>query len=178
MMERCGRYNRMMMRFFDRTLGEKEAASFARHVGECARCRAELERLSAILEALEHGPDVEPSAWLDEAVMRAVRALPAPVPAHTGMAPAFAAAGILLAIAVAVAVQGAGPVELALAAADVLGGILAGAWKTQLALDFIRGLFPGLAGAAGRMVWDVVCAGVVSSMLLGLRSAVSARKKA
>lgn len=177
-MKRCDTYERMMMRFFDRTLGERETASLKSHVGECARCGSQFDRLSALLGSLEKAPGVEAPAGLDEAVMRAVRELPVPVPAHAGTAPVFAAAGILLALAAAVAVQGAGPVELALAAADALSGVLAGAWKTQLALDFIGGLFPGLAGSAGRMVWNVVLAGAVSSMLLGLRSAVAVLRKA
>jgi anti-sigma factor RsiW len=177
-MTRCSKYNRMMMRYFDRTLGEEEAAALRRHVGECARCRAEFDRLSAILRSLEHAPGVEPTAGLDESVMRAIRALPAPAPAPSVTALVFAAAGILLALAAAVALQGAGAGDLALAAADGLNGAAAGVWKTQLALDFIGGLFPGLAGAAGRMFWNVVLAGAVSSMLVGLRSAVAGWKKA
>jgi anti-sigma factor RsiW len=178
MMTRCNTYTRMMMRFFDRTLGEEETAALRRHIGECARCREQFDRLSAALGSLEHATGAEPPASLDVSVMRAVRALPVPVPAHTGLAPVFAAAGVLLALAVAGAVQGAGAVDLALAAADTLNGIAAGAWKTQLAVDFIGGLFPGLAGAASRMFWNVVVAGAVCSMLVGLRSAVAVRRKA
>jgi len=171
-------YDRMMMRFFDRTLGEEETGRLLRHVGECARCRAEFDRLSAVLETLERAPMVEPPAGLDEAVMRAIRSLPAPAPAHPGMAPVFAAAGVLLAVAAAITVQGAGVIGLALGAADTLNNIAAEAWKTQLAVDFINGLFPGLAGSASRLLWNVVMAGAVSSLLVGLRSAVAVVRKA
>jgi hypothetical protein len=177
-MKQCNSYNRMMMRFFDRGLNEEETGSLLGHIGECTRCRARFEKLTVILGSLEHAPGAEPPAGLDESVMRAVRALPVPAPALAGMAPVFAAAGILLALALAFALQGNGPVELALAAADTLNGAVAGAWKTQLAADFIGGLFPGLAGSASRLFWNVVMAGAVSSMLVGLRSAVAVRRKA
>ncbi len=167
----------MMMRFFDRSLGEEQTASLRRHVGECARCRARFDRLLAALGSLEHVPGAEPPAGLDESVMRAVRALPVPAPELAGTAPVFAAAGILLALAFAFALQGNGPVELMLAAANTLNGVVAEAWKTQLAADFIGGLFPGIADAAGRMFWNVVLAGGVSSMLVGLRSAVAVLRK-
>ena len=177
-MKQCGTYTRLMMRYFDRTLGEEETATLLGHVGKCARCGERFDRLSALLGSLEKTPGAEPPASLDGAVMRAVRVLPVPAPAQAGMAPVFAAAGILLALAASLAVQGAGAADLALTAADALNGVAAGAWKTQLAADFIDGLFPGLAGSASRMFWNVVLASAVSSMLVGLRSAVAVLRKA
>ena len=177
-MKRSGRNDELMMRFFDRGLGEAEIALLDNHVRSCGRCKKRFDLLSGIIGVLEHAAPAEASQELDESVMRAVRALPVPAPAPAGTAPVLAAAGILLALALAVALQGNGPVELMLAAADTLNGVVAGAWKTQLAADFIGGLFPGLAGSASRLFWNVVVAGAASSMLVGLRSAVSVLRKA
>ena len=146
--------------------------------GSAPGARAGLSGSLPLLENLERAPLAEPPAGLDEAVMRAIRTLPAPAPAHSGMAPVFAAAGVLFAAACAITVQGVGLAGLALGAADTLNSVAAEAWKTQLAVDFVNGLFPGLAGSAGRLLWNVVMAGAVSSLFVGLRSAVAVMKKA
>jgi hypothetical protein len=62
--------------------GEMEEASRAAmdgHVAGCARCRAELEAYSRLLQGLQHLPYKEPPAGLTESIVRTVFSRPAAV---------------------------------------------------------------------------------------------------
>ena len=85
--------------FVARALDAGEAAAFAEHMNSCAECRTAVSRLEHELRWLSMGVDpVPPRAGFTGRVLEAVR--PRPHPRRSWLAPAVAAASLLLALGI------------------------------------------------------------------------------
>ena len=180
-MIRCNRYTELMMRFFDRDLGEEEISSLDNHVRNCDRCKKRFDRLAGIIGALENAAPAEASQELDLSVLRIIHTLPAYTPESiqrpANFVPLHASASLLIVLAAALVLQGTGIREAAYAAGDAINLFLGGIWKMQIVYGLIQGLFPGLRETAAGLLRNIFATGAALAMLVGLRSVITLHNK-
>ena len=75
-MLKCGRYEDLVMRYFDNDLSGQERKKLDQHLDACSSCRLLLSQLSGILNTLENTESPKPGPDLERLVMEQVMLLP------------------------------------------------------------------------------------------------------
>ncbi|MFQ6096965.1 MAG: anti-sigma factor family protein [Armatimonadota bacterium] len=113
---RCGQVRKDLPLYLDHRLSERRSAGVETHLGECRRCRAELEDLRAVVETVRSLPALKTPAGFHRAVVAALRQ--AQYEHQRGslasrsmrvLRPALVVAGVALAIGVSVHLLGRTP---------------------------------------------------------------------
>ena len=147
-MLKCGRYEDLVMRYFDNDLSGQERKKLDQHLDACSSCRLLLSQLSGILNTLENTESPKPGPDLERLVMEQVMLLPVQLDNNEEYRPVrliygtFAGIVASLLWIISLTIQDWDLMDLILAGRsylDVLSGFMV---DMQIVYQIVAGLFP------------------------------------
>ncbi len=176
---KCRRYRELVMRHFDHALGEDERERLDQHMDSCPNCRAFMEELQGILQAMETAPPVEPPAELEKLVMNRIQSFPeSPARGSNNQVKALygsmSAAAVLLACMVTPGLHEDGIINLLLQGVRGLNSFLENAWKFQVVYNLLYGVFSHMIVPFLNTIQAVYIVAGFTAVIMGIKKLVLA----